>query len=145
MLVVAFFVFALIITACGNKKNTMLEAADYYTFGDTVMLSKGQEVKYYKKQGWDVAVRFDSLITDSRCPKGANCIWEGNAEVAITATTSKKVTPFQLNTNTTMQTTVDFETYKITLIDVTPYPTDPSKKTKPTEPQNTLIYLSVTQ
>ncbi|HSN10092.1 MAG TPA: hypothetical protein VLS85_13725 [Hanamia sp.] len=27
---------------------------------------------------------FDSLLTDSRCPKGAVCVWEGNALIKVT-------------------------------------------------------------
>lgn len=27
---------------------------------------------------------FDSLLTDSRCPKGAECVWEGNALIKVT-------------------------------------------------------------
>lgn len=31
----------------------------------------------------DAYICFDSLITDSRCPKGATCVWEGAAVIKV--------------------------------------------------------------
>lgn len=32
----------------------------------------------------DLSVRFDSTLADSRCPKGATCIWAGEVVVGLT-------------------------------------------------------------
>ncbi len=126
-----------LVAACGNKKNADLAAANYYDMGDTVQLDEGQEVRYYKPKGWDLIIRFDSLVADSRCPKDANCIWEGNAEVALTLLASKKNTSFVLNTNKTMETERSFDQYKVKLIDVKPYPTNPANGEKPSTKHKT--------
>ena len=44
-------------------------------------LRVGQEITV---AGTDMKVRFDSVKEDSRCPEGVDCIWEGNAKIALT-------------------------------------------------------------
>ena len=81
----------------------------------------------------DITVRVDSL-TDSRCPEGAVCIWEGNAVVKATlskATDQKQVRlvlgfDFANGSYRKMDSTgvvLSGTTYSVVLRDVTPYPT----------------------
>jgi hypothetical protein len=59
-------------------------------------------------------------VTDSRCPKGANCFWEGEVRVNLTL----------IDGGNSMDTClvlpshpmVQFMNYSVELIDVTPYP-----------------------
>lgn len=51
----------------------------------TVTLALGQQV-FVKDQQLNVS--FDKIVNDSRCPTGTQCIWAGNATVAVTAMTT---------------------------------------------------------
>jgi len=48
---------------------------------DTIII--GYHQVYYDFEN-DFRLQFDSILNDSRCPIGALCYWEGNAEVALT-------------------------------------------------------------
>lgn len=58
-------------------------------------------------------------FTDSRCPLNANCIWEGEAEVFLRATSGKNVSNFSLK-NTGSDTVL--YGYQITFEALLPYP-----------------------
>ena len=60
-----------------------------------------------------------SEINDSRCPIGAVCIWQGEAEVTI-AFETPLIETIVLSTYHNLKDTV--MGYEIQLIDVTPYP-----------------------
>lgn len=36
------------------------------------------------RQAIDPYICFDSLVTDSRCPKGVECVWQGTAIIKVT-------------------------------------------------------------
>ena len=65
----------------------------------------------------------DSVVNDSRCPEGVQCIWEGNAEARF-----KFVNPdesqifFNLNTNRNFTRDTTIGGYKFTLNTIYPYP-----------------------
>ncbi|MEZ0486429.1 hypothetical protein [Fibrella aquatica] len=81
----------------------------------------------------NVTVRVDSL-TDSRCPEGVTCIWEGNSVVNTTLSKAADKAQVRLilgrditakgNHPRADSTSVVLvgETYKVVLRDVTPYP-----------------------
>ena len=46
-----------------------------------------------------VRVRFDSVRQDSRCPTGVQCVWSGDAEVALRITTAGRPADLVLHTN----------------------------------------------
>jgi hypothetical protein len=65
-----------------------------------------------------LSFRFDSLLSEGRCPSGYYCFWEGNAAIVITCT----------DTHDTLNTTlspreVTKGAYTITLRTLSPYPT----------------------
>lgn len=65
---------------------------------------------------------FVSVLEDSRCPEGTNCVWAGNAKVQIKISKAKGATKtFELNTTLQPQT-IAFEGYEIKLVDLTPTP-----------------------
>lgn len=50
--------------------------------------------------GGGIAIRFEDVLEDSRCPKDVNCVWAGNAKVSVTVTrTGKEPARVELNTN----------------------------------------------
>lgn len=91
--------------------------------GDTITLPIG--VKFEDPNRF--AVQFDSVVGDSRCPKGVRCIWEGNAVVKIKFhdLQLKRESSFTLDTHQfgrqfTNDTVVD--NYYIKLLELNPYP-----------------------
>ena len=51
----------------------------------TVTLAPGQNI-FVKEHRLNLT--FDKVLNDSRCPTGVQCIWAGNATVAVTAMTT---------------------------------------------------------
>lgn len=69
-----------------------------------------------------LSVTFKSVIEDSRCPRGVDCIWAGNAklEFEITGPTNGPI-HIELNTNGE-PSHAHFLKYDVKLIDLSPYP-----------------------
>lgn len=69
-------------------------------------------------------------IKDARCPEGAQCIWEGSAEVILTLEFDK--TGILIDTlRTHDKSIIEFSQYSIQLLDVSPFPNlDRKQKTK---------------
>lgn len=80
-------------------------------YQDTLFLSAGKD--------W---LTFDSLAHDSRCPTGASCVWEGNAEVGFSLYQDDVRHAFALNTHPRFQTDTTLAARSISLLDLTPYP-----------------------
>lgn len=65
----------------------------------------------------------DTVLNDSRCPEGGECVWEGNAKVKLNLSISGiSGHSIELNTNKSfpIDTTIDY--LNISLIDLSPYP-----------------------
>jgi hypothetical protein len=71
----------------------------------------------------DVSLCIDSILSDSRCPSGAVCVWAGSAAVRLSAydAVSKTRQLLTLNTNQTPKEVV-FQGYRVAIVDVIPYP-----------------------
>ena len=73
-------------------------------------------------EGEDLAIKFDSVLEDSRCPEGAACVWSGNAKVRLKLSKQKK-TPETLDLNTNMgQKSSSYSNYEIKLVSLKPHP-----------------------
>lgn len=94
------------------------------TFNDTIDLA-------YKNCLFDfighTTICFDSVITDSRCPANMLCIWAGEAIVRFKITTDNSIKYVDLHTHTI---DADVNGYKLSFIDLLPYPTG-VQQTKP--------------
>lgn len=66
-------------------------------------------------------IKFVSLIEDSRCPKGTQCIQAGNARIRFIVSKDGKSDMPELGTNLNPRAIV-FAGYEIKLIGLTPYP-----------------------
>ncbi len=72
--------------------------------------------------GTKLTVKFLEMVEDSRCPKGVNCVWAGNAKISIEISKNgKSAKTFELNSNLDPQT-IMFEGCKFRLIALDPYP-----------------------
>lgn len=116
-------IFSLVIftlASCISKKDTKSDTTD----PDPIYLTEGQ-TKSLKE--FPIAIKFNSISEDSRCPEGANCIWAGVAVAAIEIM-EKSTKPVQLNLATMdmqergYQKSANFNGYTISLQNVLPYP-----------------------
>ena len=90
-----------------------------------LVLGKSIELKYgelIKNTDSQISIVLDSVLNDSRCPKGAECIWAGNAAVRFVYTSSKKSVSFVLNTLYSFRTDSLIDGYRIKMTKLTPYP-----------------------
>jgi hypothetical protein len=79
----------------------------------------GQDVAF---RGEDLQIRFLSVVEDSRCPKGEQCITEGNGKIELQLKRSqKKQVTMELNTSSGTQT-ANYDGYEVKLVGLEPYP-----------------------
>ena len=71
----------------------------------------------------ELRVTFESVTADSRCPKGAQCIWEGDAVTRVSLATSAEATAVvELHTNSRFERSAEYHGYLVTLVELAPYP-----------------------
>lgn len=117
----------LIAFSCGNRRQILEEPmAVNFRLNDTVEVMLKDFVLC--ADDLDLLIQFDSLITDSRCPLKANCIWAGNAKVEIGVNYKKLKESIQLDTDKSMVTEKSVFGYTIKLINVMPYPGTPNSE-----------------
>ena len=96
---------------------------------DRLELKAGKEKTASRSK---LKIKFISVLEDSRCPTGTQCVWAGNAKVKIRVTSKRMGTKeFELNTGMGAQGD-QFDGYAINLESLTPSPTvngkiDPKK------------------
>ena len=88
-----------------------------------VIYLKEGENKFLKE--YDMNVTFKRMVEDSRCPKGVQCVWAGNAtaEVEFMGTYTRPVTLMISTTEDAKKgftKTQEFNGYAISLVEVTP-------------------------
>lgn len=73
-----------------------------------------------------LSLEFTTLAEESRCPNNplVQCVWEGNAQILVTARRHSNEAVLGLNTHSRFATSSDFEGLRITLVKLDPYPTD---------------------
>jgi hypothetical protein len=89
-------------------------------------------------EGEGLAVTFESVLEDSRCPDGVDCIWSGNAKIKIRSSKQKQ-TPatIELNTDAGPKSS-SYLNYEIRLVGLKPRP-KPSEAVRPEEYKAALI------
>lgn len=108
----------LLLTNCKTKAQNETKNSDGIV---TIELNKKTAIP-----GSKIALEFNQVTEDSRCPVDVTCVWEGIAIVNLKANNGTETKNIQLATkdfepkNTKKST--DFDGYKISLIDVKPYP-----------------------
>lgn len=94
-----------------NFNEVELDKEFYIKVGDSAV---------FASQG--LVIKFNSVEDDSRCPKGAVCVWEGNAAIVLELKNSLGDT-LTSNLNTTIHPkAVNFSNFIIGLKSLTPYP-----------------------
>jgi hypothetical protein len=89
------------------------------TLGQEFNIKNGGQVIV---NGENLRITFSSVSADSRCPTGAQCVWAGNAAIAVEiAKKKKKQTVVTLNTSSEPKE-VAYKRYKIRLVALSPHP-----------------------
>jgi hypothetical protein len=107
------FILALILT--------LAFGAIFTVEAQTGQQQKIQINKQKKFSRSNLTVKFVSLIEDSRCPIGTNCIWAGNAKIKIEVGKGRSKKTFEVNTNIGAKGAA-YDGYQIELVALTPVP-----------------------
>jgi hypothetical protein len=86
---------------------------------ETFTLHTGKQKKVAR---WELSIKFVTVMEDSRCPVGVNCIQAGNAKIQVKVTSrSGETKMMELNTNAGAKGD-QFGRYTINLVSLTPKP-----------------------
>jgi hypothetical protein len=92
-------------------------------------------------EGEGLTVVFESVVEDSRCPEGVDCIWSGNAKIRIKSSKQKHApSSIELNTNVEPKSS-SYLDYEIKLVALKPRP----KADKPVQPNEYKATLIITK
>lgn len=106
----------LLITYTSCKKDS--DKHDFQLI-DTISMKYGEK---YNCVNENFSLKFDSVVSDFRCPMDANCVSAGNAVIRFSYQNNIKTVNFILNTNLPLHTDTVIDNYKIKLVRLAPYP-----------------------
>ena len=128
----AFFAFFSPLFAQQSRK------AEVIRLGQEFELKINQEAAI---EGEGLAVVFESVLEDSRCPEGVDCIWSGNAKIRIRSSKQKHApAPIELNTNVGPKSS-SYLDYEVKLVALKPRP----KADKPVQSNEYKATLIITK
>ena len=109
--------------ACGSAGGRLNSPSEpQVALGEEFALHPGQTASL---AAGALTVRLDSVSNDSRCPRGANCIWEGDALVAVSAHRGNAATHrHELHTSGRYAREVSEGPYRIELVKLDPLPAE---------------------
>lgn len=89
----------------------------------------------------NVAMQFDRVSADSRCPTGVTCVWEGDATVWLRARIGEASRALELHTSQRFSTEASVEGLLVRLIKLAPRP----DRSGPPDPTQYVVTLMVTR
>jgi hypothetical protein len=106
------------------------------SLGEEFTLRPGKQVTIGDAK---LKIRFVSVVEDSRCPKGVDCVWQGNAKARfeLIATGKRRASIVMLNTGVAPKERA-FSGYTVKLARISPEPKS-GQKMRPREYEATLI------
>lgn len=109
--------------------------AEVIRLGQEFELKVNQEAMI---EGEGLAVAFESVLQDGRCPEGVDCIWAGNAKIKVRLSKQKQ-TPgaIELNTGVSPKSS-SYLDYEVKLVALNPRP-KADKAVEPNEYKATLV------
>jgi len=114
--------------SCGNAKETMEDASvEEFKLNESSVITMGEMMLCTEEL--KLFIQFDSLLNDSRCPRGANCIWEGDASIQFTVTYKRAMDTLILHTNKEGEKSKSLFGYSFELENLSPYPGDDDYET----------------
>ncbi len=67
-----------------------------------------------------LGILFRDVTQDSRCPEDVDCVWAGDAAVAVSVTISDRASEYELHSSSQFATSVTVDGYRIQLVTLTP-------------------------
>lgn len=131
-------ILASLLLGCSNALNVNFsENQTMPRVGKEFSIKAGQQVKF---DDAEFALKFTRVVQDSRCPTDVNCVWAGNAEVALNVNYDKCAAIITLNTHRTPETSDEDKVggFRVKLIKLDPYPHS-QKKISPEDYTATLL------
>lgn len=128
MVVKAFCLLALATALVGCQSRQAAAAPAEYNLNEVFAIGGGQQASI---RGENVSLRFTDVLEDSRCPTAVDCVWMGQARIAVEVQPQGSApTKTEFNTNAapgqTMQTaTVGVYTIELQSLDPYPETTEP--------------------
>lgn len=115
----------LIFSSCSQNSELTYPAAQFITLKNDsalVHLNYKEEVIINN----ELAVKFEGVAADSRCPINVDCIWAGDGEVKLKATKRDgSISNFILHTDLLPRSVILFDNYMIELKTLLPLPFSP--------------------
>jgi hypothetical protein len=85
-----------------------------------VRIQVGQKISV---ESGALEIKFEAVTTDSRCPKGETCVWEGDAIVALVVRSGDRpATRLELHTSAKGPSVAGYLDWNIRLAALEPYP-----------------------
>lgn len=116
------------------------QPCESFPFGTSLELSFGETLAHCT---YPISITFLDLVSDSRCPAGVQCIWEGLVEVRISVTINGNESTFNLSSAPDFGGKIPkskvVEGYVFQLENVLPYP----KAGKSLEKKEKSLVLSI--
>ena len=117
-------ILLILLTATVSLGNSCSKSADKRLTEGTIELTLLESAEG-KIEGDKVKLAFEAVVSDSRCPANAMCIWQGAATATFSFTKNGDAHRFNLST-ITMEPNYTKDTiiagYKIEFINLLPYP-----------------------
>ncbi|GHA49534.1 hypothetical protein GCM10007103_33000 [Salinimicrobium marinum] len=113
-----FIIFLFILLIGCSKEDSQANSTADLEVGESTTLDYGQ---CHSITGPDLRICLDS-ISDSRCPDGSTCVWEGDAIASFTFRSGTETNSFSLHTYRNYRQDTIINGLKIELLEVTPYP-----------------------
>jgi hypothetical protein len=118
----AAFMLASVYAGCnGGAAPVSMPTGPTIALGQEFTLGPGQTASLADGA---LSVRFERVSEDSRCPQGVNCVWEGDAVVALVAARAGGTGQHQLHTSGRFARQVMEGPYRIELLKLEPVPAE---------------------
>jgi hypothetical protein len=131
-----FVIGGLLLIALGITER-LNAAGNQARAGQEFTIKVGQQLKL---DGADLALKFVAVPQDSRCPANVNCVWAGDAEVALESVHDKCTTALKLHTHQGSSTSNEGKVgaFRVKLVKLDPYP-HTERKISPSDYVATLL------
>lgn len=93
-----------------------------FSLTEPTEISIGERIQHCEEP---VAVTFQQVTQDSRCPTNVSCVWQGIVEIELVIEVAEATESFLLSSYPPYQNVpgqVDFKGYRINFLDAFPYP-----------------------
>ena len=106
-------------SATPDRGGLAAPASTSETRGDTLSIRLGQSAF---ADGGRLEIKFDSRVTDSRCPANVVCVWQGDAHARITTRVAGGAAVTSDLHSAIAPLTVTVDRYSISMVGMTPFP-----------------------